>query len=192
MCRICFNSEHKKLLGERDGLKSVNKLIVSKNAELGLEIRELQKEIILLTPIPIVPVTDLVMISREDYLTRMLGVGIEPIGLDTPLDRQLSLTSKVELDRIAPYLVYPADLYIDEIWDCEDYGIQAQTDASKLFHVSGIRLTIGDTPFGKHGWLITMDKESNKWWLESNSGFPWAGEWFRIGENGYVPKKVFA
>ncbi len=147
------------------------------------------------TPIPIVPVTDLIMVSRSDYLAKMASVGIKPIDMNTPLDTALSLTSKVELDRIAPFLVQGAGLYIAQIRDCEDYGIEAQSRAAD-FHVSAVRLGLGNCSNpqinGYHGFAITMDKEFNIWWLEPNAGFEYAGVWFKIGEYGYIPDKIFA
>ena len=154
--------------------------------ELEAKITELEKQI----PSPVLPVTDLVMIKRSDYITKMRAVGIEPISLVTPLDSMLSLTSKEELDRIAPDLVYPSDLYIAEIADCEDYGLQAQCDAAFKFNVSGIRLALGNMPLGYHGFAITMDKEFNIWWLEPNAGFSYAGVWYKTNDEGYKPDKV--
>lgn len=139
---------------------------------------------------PIIPVTDLVWITRIDYLAEMAKAGIKPIDLGTPLDVSLTLTSKEELDRIAPFLVQPADEYIAEIKDCEDYGIEAQSRAAD-FHVSGIRLGLGNMPLGYHGFALTMDKDYNKWWLEINAAFEYAGVWYKIGEHRYYPDKVF-
>jgi len=150
-------------------------------------IAELEKQI----PALVVPVTDLMMVSRSDFIAEMRKANIEPISLTTPLDAKLSLTSKAELDRIAPELVYPADWYVAQIWDCDDYGIQAQCDAGHKFGVSGVRLGLGNMPLGYHGFALTMDKEASIWWLESNAGFPYAGVWHKIGIRKYVPDKIF-
>ena len=161
--------------------KQENKALKAENAELKAQI-----------PTPPIPVTDLVMISRHDYLHQFAMKGITPIDRDTPLDTHLTITSKAELDRIAPELVYPAEWYIAQIWDCENYGLQAQNDASRLFHVSGITLCLGNTPDGYHGFALTMDKEFNIYWLENNAGFLCAGVWHKIGEVEHYPEKVFA
>uniref|UniRef100_A0A6H2A2E5 Uncharacterized protein n=1 Tax=viral metagenome TaxID=1070528 RepID=A0A6H2A2E5_9ZZZZ len=162
--------------------------LISEHAHALQRLKELEAQ---LNIEPAIPVTDLEMTSRNDYLSEMHKVGIEPIGLATPLDAQLTLTSKAELDRIAPDLVYPADLYISELEiDCEDYGIQAQCDAAFKFHVSGVRLGLGSMPLGYHGFAITMDKDKNIYWLEPNAGFPYAGVWYQIGEESYFPDKV--
>jgi hypothetical protein len=138
------------------------------------------------------PVTNLLTLSRSEFLAEMQKVGIAPIDLGTPLDSIMTITTESELERIAPHLVYPADWYINEIWDCEDYAIQAQGDAARQFHVSGIRMGLGWMPLGYHGFPITLSKEGNIWLLDPNAGFPYAGEWFRIGQNGYNPNKVLA
>lgn len=135
------------------------------------------------------PVIDLTTISRRDYLDVMVAAGISSMAV---LDSNLTITTVAELDRIAPYLVYPADFYIAQIFDCEDYGIMAQGDAAHIFHVSGIRLGIGTMPLGTHGFVLTMDTSHTIWWLEPNAGFPYAGVWYKIGERDYIPKKVFA
>ncbi len=137
-------------------------------------------------------VADLLQVSRSEFLAEMQKVGIAPIDLGTPLDSTMTITTDSELERIAPYLVYPADWYINEIWDCEDYAIQAQSDAARKFHVSGIRMGLGYMPLGYHGFPVTLSKEGNIWILDPNAGFSYAGEWFKVGDNSYNPNKVFA
>ena len=148
------------------------------------------------------PVTDLKTISRSDFLKEFARYGIVPVSGDDPLDSTLTLAGKVELDRIASYLVYPAEYYVAEIFDCEDYAIQAQCDAGHKFHVSGIRLGLGYMPLGYHGFALTLDKdELRPYWLDNNAGFPWAGKWYTVdaiiedeiyGKVSYLPRKVFA
>ena len=142
---------------------------------------------------PVKPVTDLLMISRSDFLAEMARAGIAPIDLGTPLDRAMSITTESELKRIAPYLVYSAEWYISELEiDCEDYALQAQCDAAFKFHVSGVRMGLGNMPLGYHGFPITLSKEGNIWLLEPNAGFEYAGEWFQLGGHFFSPDKVFA
>jgi len=143
------------------------------------------------TPAEPSPITDYLWASREEFIKICQAQGIEPISLDTPLDSWLSIATKTQLDTIAPFLVYPADLYIDQIVDCEDYALKAQTDASFKFHISGVRMALGNMPLGYHGFPLTIDKDKNIWLFEPNSGFEYAGVWFKAGENGYLPKKVF-
>ena len=143
--------------------------------------------------IPLKPVTDLTTISRSEFLAEMAKVGIQPIDLGTPLDSVMSITSESEFERIAPYLVYPADWYLGDLQiDCEDYALQAQCDAAFKFHVSGVRLGLGWMPLGYHGFPVTLSKQGNVWLMEPNAGFPYAGKWFTIGANSYLPNKVLA
>jgi len=140
----------------------------------------------------VAPVINLLRISRSEFLAEMVKVGIVPIDMGTPLDSVMTITTESELERIAPHLVYPAGWYIEEIWDCEDYAIQAQGDASRKFHVSGIRMGLGWMPLGYHGFPITLSKEGTTWLFEPNAGFSCAGKWFKIDDNGYSPNKVLA
>ena len=153
---------------------------------LEAKIKELEAQI----SEPIVPVTDWVWLTRSDYLAEMAKVGIKPIDLGTPLDTRVTLTTKAELDRIAPFLVQPADEYVEQIKDCENYALDAMCTAAD-YHVSGVTLVLGYMPLGYHGFVITMDKDCNKWWLEPNAGFEYAGVWHKIGEEGYQPDKIF-
>ncbi len=136
------------------------------------------------------PVTKYDMVDRQYVVDRLFAIGIQPISIGTPFDSHISITSKKELDRTAPGLVTPADLYIAEIADCEDYGMKAQIDASFTLHVSSIRLCLGWMPDGYHGFAITMDDNGDVWWLEPNAGFEYAGVWHKIGEEDYRPDKV--
>jgi hypothetical protein len=139
----------------------------------------------------VIPANIVLEITRNDFINTLRDrYNIEPISLSNPLDSSLKLTTKEELDRVAPDLVYPADWYVDELWDCEEYGLQAQLDAGRKFKFSA-RLCLGDMDLGYHGFLMTLDSDLNLWLLEPNAGFPYAGMWFKSGENGYLSKKVF-
>ena len=138
-------------------------------------------------PIP-TPITDYVMITKQEYLYRL---GLPAYNLDRPLDTLVSITSKKNLDIIISSLVYSADLYVENICDCEDYALQAQCDAAFKFHISGIRMALGNMPLGYHGFNIALDTDNNIWLHDANAGFEYAGEWFKIGENGYQPNCVF-
>mgnify|MGYP001557963100 CR=1 FL=1 len=137
------------------------------------------------------PVTNFTLISRDDFLAKLAPLGIIPISLLTPLDSQLSVVDKATLDTLAPYLTFAADLYVNDIADCEDYAIEAQSKASFKYHVSGIRLALGQSPLGYHGFALALDTDGNIWLMEPNAGFPYAGGWFKIGYNSYIPDKVF-
>ena len=142
-------------------------------------------------PIPIaVPEFETIELDRQGFVNTMKTFGIEALTPLNPMDSVVRLASKSELDRIAPELVYPAEWYIADLWDCEDYGCQAMLDAGRKFEVT-VRLGLGQMELGYHGFAITLDRDLNLWILEPNAGFPYAGTWFKYGENTYKPDKVF-
>ena len=117
------------------------------------------------------PVSDFETISRTAYVNYMRNYAVIPVSETTPLDGYLRLADKAYLDKIAPELVYPADWYVNEIWDCDDYAMQAQCDAGRRFGVNGIRMALGDTNSGYHAFLVTFDRRHIMWLLEPNSGY---------------------
>ena len=143
------------------------------------------------TPLEPEPVSNYELISRDDFLAICEKAHIYPISLQTPLDSKLSIVHKSQLDRLAPWLTFSASLYVADIVDCEDYGIEAQSKAAFKYHVSGKRLALGDMPLGYHGFAMTIDRNRAIWLLEPNAGFEFAGQWVKLGENGYGPDKVF-
>jgi hypothetical protein len=140
-------------------------------------------------PPPVIIESATITMTRQEFLDVLAVQGVTAYSLVQPLDSIMRFATKAELDRIAPELVYPASNYLVDLWDCEDYALQAQCDAGRKFEVS-VRLVIGDMPLGKHGFCITLDTEKNIWLLENNAGFPYAGKWFKISENGYIPQLV--
>ncbi len=153
----------------------------------------------IIVPIPI-PESETIECDRQGFINTMKSFGINSLTGSTPMDSVVRLASKVELDRIAPELVYPAEWYISDLYDCDDYGLQAQLDAGRKFEIT-VRLGLGkvdsqyfgypDTGDLYHGFAITLDRDLNLWILEPNAGFEWAGVWFKYGENTYRPDKVF-
>ncbi|MDO8700540.1 MAG: hypothetical protein Q7J56_02690 [Deltaproteobacteria bacterium] len=137
-----------------------------------------------------IPESETIELQREEFISLMKARGIECMNGSSPLDSSVRLASKAELDRIAPNLTYPNAWYIKDLWDCDDFGLQAQLDAGRLFEVT-VRLGLGNMPSGYHGFAITLDRELKLWLLEPNAGWPYAGKWFAPGENGYKPDKVF-
>jgi hypothetical protein len=167
--------------------------LIVEHARLIKENEELRQQVSVLQPMPVLPITGSVEVSRDEFLGILAGYDVLPISYNDPLDPVYYLNQKSELDRIAPGLVYPADWYVVGWWDCEDYGLQGQLDAGKLRCCA--RLATGYMPLGYHGWILALDLDARLWVLEPNAGFPWAGQWFEPhipGEFDYDPKKVFA
>ena len=143
------------------------------------------------------PITETYKISRDDYIAALARYGITPLSAGDPLDPFLTIQSKAELDRVAPALVYPANWYIENLWDCENFGMQAANDAGRLLYFSAVLCT-GFMELGYHGFVLAMDTDKNVWLLEPNAGYPWAGRWFAptltfdkpLQDSMYIPKKV--
>ncbi len=138
-------------------------------------------------PVPVVGA----LITRADYLAALSTVGIEPLSTQDPLDKMVNVCSEAELDRIVPLLVRPADDYIAETADCEDYAMSETVKAAFDYHASTVRVVLGDTDAGYHGFLVMVDDAGHVSIAEPNAGFPHAGRRMAIGEYGYIPRKVF-
>lgn len=136
-----------------------------------------------------VPETETIELNRREFINKMADFGVASLTGSSPMDSIVRLASKSELDRIAPELVYPANWYVNDLYDCDDYGLQAQLDAGREFEVT-VRLGLGHMELGYHGFAITLDRDLNLWILEPNAGFSHAGRWFKYGENTYKPDKV--
>jgi len=136
------------------------------------------------------PVVGTVTVTRQEYLANLALHGITPISDTDPFDSTYNLCPVSELIRIAPSLVYPADWYAEDLWDCENYGLQAANDAGKF--KCSVVLCLGTMELGYHGFALAQDASWNIWLLEPNAGFPWAGVWFEPSNQNmnYQPKKV--
>lgn len=147
----------------------------------------------IVTPVP--SVDGFVTISRSDYLSMLSIYGVRELAV-SPVDAVVRLSSKSVLDTIAQRLVYPADWYVADIWDCDDYALQAMLDAGRKFGVTA-RMMIGQMELGSHSFIGSLDIDQRLWLLESNAGYPWAGQWFAAGipfddmVTAYIPQYVF-
>ena len=95
-------------------------------------------------------------------------------------------TDEATMNRIVPFLTYPADYYIASISkDCDDYALWATADASKIFNLTSVMQAKGMVPGGYHAFNMCLVGEGQYRLWEPNAGFPWAGSLFKIGENGY-------
>lgn len=104
-------------------------------------------------------------------------------------DYQKRFTSYETLKLMLPHLTYRADYYIANLEiNCDDYALWAAADARRLFNIQGVWQCWGDMPQGYHAWNIART-EQGYFMFEPNAGFPWAGELYRIGDFGYIPKR---
>lgn len=89
---------------------------------------------------------------------------------------------------LAPYLVYPADLYVEQVADCDDYSMWAVSDASRRFKLNGFRQVWGYVGLSYHAWVLAVTGEDSFKLFENNAGFPYAGELFDPGDYDYIPQ----
>jgi len=118
----------------------------------------------------------------------VLGIKCMYAEEDLP-DFKVVSASLDSLIRMIPFLTYPADNYVAEVADCDDYAMWAASDARRIFKVNGIFQVWGDTPLGFHAWNIARVGDGYYRMFDANAGFPFAGTTFSAGENEYVPKK---
>lgn len=106
-------------------------------------------------------------------------------------DTLLRYTTLLEWERIAPFLVSPADRYVLDITDCDDYAKMASAKAAMEFGLNGCLECWGtvDNEHAKGSHAFNLVKTTQGYFLmEPNAGFPYAGELFRIGQHGYLAK----
>ena len=114
---------------------------------------------------------------------------VEPM-LSYPPDYNIHFTNEETLDKIVPFLTYPADFYIRELEiDCDDYARWAAADARRIFHIQGVYEVWGNTPLGYHAWSLGIIAPDSFKMFEPNAGFEFAGVLFEAGDNKYLPEK---
>ena len=124
---------------------------------------------------------DLVSMLASHELTAMLS---------HPPDYKIRFTNEETLARIVPFLTYPADYYVAELEiNCDDYARWSAADARRIFHIQGVYEVWGSTPYGYHAWSLGIIDFDKFRLFEPNAGFPFAGELFAAGENGFIPEK---
>lgn len=119
---------------------------------------------------------------------------LEALGLPCMLkpghmpDSLVRHTDEESWARIMPFLVYPADYYVEGVADCDDYARWAAADSSKLFKLNGCLECWGDSQWGYHAFSLIRVAPNEYRISEPNAGAPWAGELLKPGEQGYNPR----
>ena len=123
-----------------------------------------------------------------------LKLELEALGVECMLkpqhipDALVRHTDEASWAKIMPYLVYPADLYVADIADCDDYARWATADSSRLFQLNGCLECWGDSSWGYHAYSLVRVGPGEYQLSEPNAGAPWAGELMKFGAEGYLPK----
>ena len=102
-------------------------------------------------------------------------------------DREVKYTDLNSWEQIAPYLVSPADRYIAEGCDCDDYAKMASSKCAFDFGLNGCLEAFGTIPLGSHAFNILVSLE-DFFLTETNAGFQIAGTVFELGEHEYITK----
>jgi len=80
-----------------------------------------------------------------------------------------------------------SDIYRAEVYDCEDYALEAMVLVSKKFGLNAFGMAIGNSSQGKHAFNVFYME--NGWWVyepQTKSGLGY----FPLGENGYIPELI--
>ena len=117
---------------------------------------------------------------------------VEALGLQIPmglLDRRYYYTDIEGWGNILFDMVFNSNLYKSEKFDCDNYALKAMNVCAERYDLNTLVMIIGDIPQGRHAFNMLYHSDGFMLW-EPNEGFPWSGEPFEIGENGYVPDLV--
>lgn len=101
-------------------------------------------------------------------------------------DGYITYTDSEHWAKIVPYLVSPADLFVDKVADCDDYSRWAAAESSKLFQLTGCLQCWGKIPQGYHAWNLVITPAGVRY-FEPNGGYEFAGVLFQ-NDHGYIPK----
>ena len=100
-------------------------------------------------------------------------------------DREVRYTDLNSWNLIAPHLVSPADKYISEGCDCDDYAKMASAKCAFDFGLNGCLEAFGTIPMGSHAFNLLVSLE-DFFIVETNAGFPVAGTVLELGEHDYI------
>lgn len=164
-----------------NGLKTEKANLEEIVAQLKARVNELDP--ILPTGFPILSM------PYMDVKRQMDALGIEWINKDKFVPDMLFLyTDVASWQRLTPFLVQPASLYVEEGDDCDDYAKWASAQCSRLFKLNGCLEIWGDMPDGYHGFNAVIIGPGKFKLLEPNAGWEYAGELFDAQEHGYIPE----
>lgn len=138
------------------------------------------------------PVIHLPSFNQYEITGPALKEKIQALELKIPmgmLDGRYYYTDLEGWGNILYDLAFKSKLYKRDRFDCENYALKAMTLCAERYGLNTLVMVIGDIPQGRHGFNIFYYGDGFMLW-EPNEGFPWSGEPFEIGENGYIPDLV--
>lgn len=170
--------EASRLRLELKKVKEKNSLLEEENKRLEEQLKgpDLPKDY----PVYEITWTDLVKELEELGLELMLKEKYPP-------DRIVSYTDRESWEKMVPFLTYPAEEYVSQACDCDNYAKKASADAAFLFKLEGCLQCWGNIP-GYHAFNMVYTGKKTYALFEPNAGFVWAGKLFKPGDNEYQPK----
>lgn len=157
--------------------------LIVEHAHLKKRIQELEAELH-----PVVPDYPIFKVPWQIIVSELNALNIECMLKKVCIpDSYIYHTDEAGWNGIIPFLTFPADMYVS-IVDCDDYARKATSDSAWLFGLNGCLECWGNITEGYHAFNLVRIGEKEYRLFEPNAGFPWAGELFKIGENGYQPK----
>lgn len=129
-------------------------------------------------------------INWSDLVMELHTLGVELMLKPEHIpDTIIRHTDEENWGKIVPFLVYPADYYVEQVADCDDYARWAAADSSKLFKLNGCLECWGDSLWGYHAYSLFRIAPLQYRVSEPNAGVrDFAGVLMKFGERGYKPK----
>lgn len=103
-------------------------------------------------------------------------------------DYWVRYTNEESWAKIAPFLVSPAEYYVYQGCNCDDYALMASAKSSFEFDgLNGCYQCWGNIP-GEHAWSLVVVSPNVYRMFEPNAGYVYAGQLFDAGEYEYQPE----
>jgi hypothetical protein len=143
---------------------------------------------------PVLPEIEIFRAPFSSVRAKLEELGVRYM-VDGPADRIISYTNEEGWGKILPWLIYPADLYVIDDCDCDNYAKMASSIASFLFKLEGCFQSWGKIPMPdgtveEHAFSLLWCGSYLRL-SEPNSAFECAGEIFSASLDpykGYCPK----
>jgi len=145
------------------------------------------------------PEVERTFVKYSEMRAKLEAVGLECMIKDKPgmkPDYWVACTERETWQKLVPYLTFPAEYYIGESPDCDDYAKRASVEASFKFHLGSCLQAWGWRPDPsdpdkqvRHAFNLVYLPDDEKLYalFEPNAGFIEAGQLFDYGDFGYRP-----
>lgn len=122
--------------------------VIVELARARQKIKELETRIAELEGPPLPSGYPVYEIGWSDLVKNLKALGLDPmLRTEHVPDSTVRYTDRAGWSQIVPFLTFPADYYVEDVADCDDYSRWAAADSSKLFKLNGCLQVWGDTPY---------------------------------------------